>query len=498
MLDAEPFAPAGGPLGTSRRSARNASVRAAGEVIGKGASAAFFIVMARQLGPDDFGAFVFALSLSTVFILASGFGTEELVSREVARDPERVHSYLANVVAIKGLSSVVLLLAVFVTVNLTGQSPDARLATYIVAVGVAVENLGRTWNSVFTAYERLAMISISLVVQRTLTAAVGIALLLSGSGLITVSIVFSAGAVLGLLVTTQVLHRFVVVVRWRLDRSMWLPLVRAGVPIGLVTLVFTVLMRVDVVLLGVLTGGEDNNEVGFYGAAFRLVEATLFISWAFSSSVLPWLARRDDRAAIARGYELGAKVITAVLMPIGLGFVLLAPELVALLYGSGYDDAVLPLRLLGVMTLLYGISSLTATVLISRDRPLEFGRVLALVAVENVVLNVILIPRYGADAAAFNAALSALILAVSSLVLIARRFGTVNPLRAFAAPVVGGAAMSAVIVVLSLPLVPAVVVGGLAYLAGTIVFERIAFPADFKQIRDALPLPTGRRPGRAA
>lgn len=498
MDEAEPAAPAGRPLGSSRRIARNATVRAAGEVIGKGASAAFFIVMARQLGPDDFGDFVFALSLSTVFILASGFGTEELVSREVARDRERVHSYLANVVAIKALSSIVLLLAVFLTVNLIGQSPDARLATYIVGVGVVVENLGRTWHSVFTAYERLAMISISLVVQRTLTAAVGIGLLLSGSGLITVSIVFSAGAVLGLLVATQVLRRFVVAVRWRLDRSMWLPLVKAGVPIGLATLVFTVLMRVDAVLLGALAGGEGNDQVGFYGAAFRLVEATLFISWAFSASVLPWLSRRDDRGAIARGYELGVKVITAVLMPIGLGFVLLAPQLIALLYGGGYEDAVLPLRMLGVMTLLYGINSLTATVLISRDRPLEFARVLAFVVVENVALNVILIPRYGADAAAFNAALSALILAVSSLVMIARRFGTVNPLRAFAAPAVGGAAMSAVILVLSLPLVPAVVVGGLAYLGGSIVFERIAFPGDFEQIRGALSLTGGRRPGPAA
>lgn len=472
--------------GPGYRIARNATLRAGGEVLGKLASMAFFIAMARELGQDGFGDFIFALSLTTVLVMASGFGTEDLVSREVSRDHERVHSYLANAVTVKALLSIVPLLAAAVIVNLGDWPADARAAVYIVGVGVAVENLGRSWHSVFTAYERLEMISISLVVQRSLTAAVGIAVLLSGGGLVAVSMVFAVGSVVGLLTAIQVLRRYVVTPRWEIDRSRWLPLLKAGVPIGLASFLFMLLLRLDASLLGFLTGGEDNSEVGIYGAAFRAVEATLFIPWALSGAVLPWLARQKEDSNFVRGCELALKAISAVLTPIGLSFALFASPLIDLLYGPQYAEAVLPLRLLGVMTVMFGINNLSATMLISRDRPRDFMLIAAGVGAENVILNVILIPKYGADATAFNAALSGVLLATLSVGVIARRFGRVNLLLMFGGPTAGALAMTAVVLPAGLPFVPAAALGLCAYLGGLLAFERIAFPADFARLRSIL------------
>ncbi|HEY7453290.1 MAG TPA: flippase [Thermoleophilaceae bacterium] len=470
----------------ARRIARNAVVRAGGEAIGKLASIAFFIVMARELGQAGFGDFMFAFSLGTVLMLASGLGTEELIAREVARDHGRVHGYLGNIASAKAVISVLLLLLAALIVNLGDWPHEARIASYIIVAGVAIENLGRTWHAVFTAYERLDMISISLVIQRVLTAAVGIAVMEAGGGLIAVSVVFSLGAVTGFLIATQVLRHWVVAARWELDRSRWVPLLRAGVPIGIASVIFVVLMRIDATLLGLLTGGDDNSEVGVYAAAFRLVEGTLFISWAVAASVLPWLSRQTEAADVSRGYELGVKAITTVLMPIGLGFVLLATPLIHLLYGAEYDDAVTPLRLLGVMTVLYGANSMASTVLISRDRPQDFTRIAAWVTAFNVVLNLILIPSYGADGAAFVAALSALMLASLSMLVVGRKFGHIRLLRAFGAPLAGALAMTAVVLPTDLPLVAAAAVGGLAYVAGALAFERVAFPQDFSRLRGAL------------
>ena len=468
---------------SGRRIARNASLRAGGEVLGKLASIAFFVAIARELGEGGFGDFVFALSLTTVLVIACGFGTEDLVAREVSRDRERVHSYLANAVAVKALLSILPLLAAALIVNLGDWSADARAAVYIIGVGVAVENLGRTWHSVFTAYERLEMISISLVIQRVLTAAVGVGVLLSGGGLVAVSIVFTAGCFLGLLTATQVLRRYVVAPRWEIDRSRWVPLLRAGVPIGLAGLLFTILLRLDASLLGFLSGGEDNSEVGIYGAAFRLIEATLFIPWALSSAVLPWLSQQKHDADVVRGSELALKAITSLLTPVGLAFTLFAGPLIELLYGEQFAEAVLPLQLLGAMTVLFGINHLASTILISRYRPRDFTLIAAVVTVENVALNVILIPKYGADATAFNAALSGVLLAVLSVALVSRRFGRINLRRTFGGPTVGALAMMAVVLPMDLPFVPAAVLGVAAYLAGLLCFERLAFPADYERLR---------------
>jgi hypothetical protein len=111
-----------------RRIARNAVLRASGEVVGKLASMAFFIAIARELGEGGFGDFVFALSLTTVLVLVCGLGTEDLVAREVSRDHDRVHSYLANAATVKALLSILPLLAAFGVHGLRATRDDLDLA----------------------------------------------------------------------------------------------------------------------------------------------------------------------------------------------------------------------------------------------------------------------------------------------------------------------------------------------------------------------------------
>ncbi len=460
--------------------ARNATFRSGGEVLAKFASLLFFIAMARKLGESGFGDFMFALSLTTVFILASGFGTESLMAREIARERSRTDHYLSNITAIKVVTSILLLAVVAAIVNLAGYPTETRYAVYIIGVGVAIENIGRTWHSVLQAYERMEFISVALILQRFVTAGVGIAVLQAGGGLIAVSVVFSGGAVVGLVSVSLALRWFVVAPRTNIDRSKWLPLIKAGVPIGLAGLLFTVLLRLDVSLISFLEGG-DNKEVGVYAAAFRLIEATMFISWSLGAAMLPWLARHGTDA-VGRGYELGLKATFALLLPIGLIFVLLAAPLIDLLYGKEYDNAVLPLQLLGALTVLYGVNYFAATLLIARDRPGRWNRVLLIVLVQNIGFNLILIPKYGAAGAAFTATLSGILLAVLGIRQAWKTIGPIRLTQTFAGALVGGAAMTAAILLSDFPLVPAAILGFVAYLVGLLVIERLAFAEDLRML----------------
>jgi O-antigen/teichoic acid export membrane protein len=177
---------------------------------------------------------------------------------------------------------------------------------------------------------------------------------------------------------------------------------------------------------------------------------------------------------LARAYELGLKVLTAALLPLGVGCAVLAEPLIDLLYGDDYGAAVVPLRLLGVVLVLYGINQLTAVLVISRYRPGAFRGVLIAVLVQNIACNLVLIPLLEADGAALSAALSAVLLGILSLRVGADVTGGVNLARAFAGPTVAGAAMAAVLVPLSLPLAPAIVLGGAVYLAVLAIWERSA------------------------
>jgi O-antigen/teichoic acid export membrane protein len=471
-------------VSTERRIARNALVRTLGEVIAKGASLVFFITMARQLGPDGYGAFMFALGLTSALLVGAGFGTDELTSREVARDPGRAGRYLSNVSALKVTTAIPLVALAVLIAQLGDFSADARAAVAIVGFGVAVEAIARTWYMIFQAGERLGLVSLSIVVQRGLTAVVGIAVLQAGGGVVAASVVFAVGALCGLLVSELSVRRLVPR-RPRPQPRTWPPLLKTAFPIGVSFLLFVLLLRLDVTLLSFISGEQ---EVGQYAAAYRLVESTQFVAWALAAAMMPWLSRTASEG-LSRGYELGLKAMNGVLLPMSLVFVLFAEPLVELLYGAEFEPAVLPLQLLGLTSALYGMQSLASTTLIARDSPGTFGRLVGVVVVLNLTANLILIPKYGADGCAAVALGSGLVLGVASVVLAGRRVGRVRFWRSFAGPVAAAGTMTLTALVVSSPLVPAVALAVVVYALTLFAVERLLF-------RDDLGVFVGLLPGR--
>jgi O-antigen/teichoic acid export membrane protein len=469
-------------MSTERRIARNALVRTVGEIIAKVASLLFFITMARQLGPDGYGAFMFALGLTSALLIGAGFGTDELTTREVARDHSRAGRYLSDVSALKTVSAVILLALAILVSQLGDFSADARMAVVIVGIGVAVEAIARTWYMIFQANERLDLISLSIVVQRTLTAVAGIVVLRSGGGVVAAALVFSIGAVIGLIVSELNVRRLVRS-RPRPQPRRWPRLLKTAFPIGVSFLLFILLLRLDVTLLSFISGEE---EVGLYAAAYRLVESTQFVAWAISASMMPWLSRAAS-AGLARGYELGLKAMNAVLLPISLVFVLFAEGIVDLLYGAEFEPAVLPLQLLGLTSALYGMQSLASTTLIARDSPGTFGRLVGVVVVLNLGANLILIPKYGADGCAAVSLGSGFVLGVASLVLAGRRVGHVRFWRSFAGPLVAAAAMTLSALAVPSPLIPAAALALAVYGVVLYAFERLLFDDDLEVFVGLLP-----------
>jgi O-antigen/teichoic acid export membrane protein len=465
-------------MSAPRRIARNAAVRMAGEIVAKLASLAFFVVMARELGARGFGEFQFALALTGALIYLAGFGTDQLLAREVARDRGLAGRLLADAAAVKVLGGLLMLGA---AVLIAAASSEAVAAVAIVGAGALLEVLSKSWHSIYQGYERLDLVSATLIVQRVLTAAVGIPVLLAGGSLVAAATVYAGGAAVAVLVCELLLRRLGVR-RARLDASGWLPVMRAGVPIGVVSLLMIVLLRLDVTMLAFLT---DAATVGVYAVAFRLVEATQFMGGAMAMAMLPWLARAG--AELTRGFALGLKAVNALLLPIGLALTLFAEPVIDLLYGSEFERSVVPLQILGLMTLLYGINAYAAVSLVARYRPLAYGRLLVPVIALNVVLNLILIPAEGANGAAAAALASGTLLAALALWQARVVLGPADLVGAFGGSVLGGVAMAAVVLALDAPWVLELVLGSVVYGVGLGAFEWLARREDARVFLSALP-----------
>jgi O-antigen/teichoic acid export membrane protein len=466
-------------LRASQRIAVGTAARSLGEVVAKVASLVFYIALARELGQGGFGDFIFGMSLSAVLFIAAGLGLNELLARAVARDAGRVDELFWNIVGIRWLGLLVLPLIVAAIVAVKGYPAETGAAIVVISIGIGLDFQSNTLFALFQGLERNHHVATSLIVNRISTAAMVVAVLAAGGEILAAAAVFALGSFFGVATAYVLMRRYVVRPRFEIDLRGWPKLARAGLPLGFVGLLNQSILRLAVVMLGFLASSAA---VGDYGAAYRLIEAMMFVPWAFGGAILPWFSRHTGEGivSLARGYEMVTKTMVALLLPVALAFIIYAEPLIELLYGDQFDGAVTPLQLLGVMTVLVGLNSMATTISIGRDRPQDFTRPAAFVLVQNIAFSFVLIPAYGADGAALNLVISSALLFALTFRNLTRLVGAISPTRVVVAPLLSAAAMGGTAALLAgAPWVPAALAALVGYGAAFLLVERLLYPGDF-------------------
>jgi O-antigen/teichoic acid export membrane protein len=153
--------------------------------------------------------------------------------------------------------------------------------------------------------------------------------------------------------------------------------------------------RVDALLLKPLAGEVA---LGHYSTAYKFIDGLQIIPSTFVLALFPHLARQaaDDRAALARAFGLGLKVLIVLALPIAVGTTLLAYPIVGLLAGPAYlPDSAQALQVLIWFLPFSFVNGLTQYVLIALNRQRWITICFFGAAMANVALNLLAIPRYG-------------------------------------------------------------------------------------------------------
>jgi O-antigen/teichoic acid export membrane protein len=185
-------------------------------------------------------------------------------------------------------------------------------------------------------------------------------------------------------------------VRPRFRPRTWRANMAGSFSLGLMQIVGTVFLWIDSFLISLYLGPKD---VAFYGIAFTIIVLVNSFSSNFMGSLLPTLSRSSPED-IPIVLERAFYAMLVIGLPIAAAGVLLRHEIIELVAGSRYLDSTAPLAILLssiVFTFLNNVYGY-ACVAFSRVRVLVWVQVPAVAL--NVVLNLMLIPRYGIDAAA--------------------------------------------------------------------------------------------------
>ena len=183
---------------------------------------------------------------------------------------------------------------------------------------------------------------------------------------------------------------------------------RFTAPRGLASMFAVSVLWLDTLLIGAL---RSTQEAGIYAAATRYLAFGQFIGLAISQVAGPKLSQllaSGDRTAARRVYSTATSWLVALAWPLYLTMITLAPALLSV-FGARYQQADDVLVILGFGMLFAAAVGPVDMVLLMSGKS-SWNLVNTIIALSaNVILNLLLIPRYGMRGAAFAWTISILI-----------------------------------------------------------------------------------------
>ena len=348
------------------------------------------IFLPRYLGAAGVGKLYFATALWMVVGIVIALGTGTLLTKEIARAPQRTAELFSTVVILRLF---VFFLGFGITVGLLrllNYPADTIVVACIIGLANLVDQVATACQAALQGLERMSGFSLGNIVGKTIDTSVGILLLLSGWGIYTIA------ALLILSTTIRCCIQFFYLKRLHELRFVFRPalalrLVRAGLPYLLSGIFLVCYLQMNVMVISFLISEQA---VGWYSAADRLFNTLLFIPTVFMMAVFPVFSRMKmtDTTTL---YKLMAKSFDGLLLlgvPIGLGLTVVAGPIVALLFGPEFANSGPILAILGISLIFMYENVLLGQFLISVDKQNYWTVVMAVATVLLVLLDVLLIP----------------------------------------------------------------------------------------------------------
>jgi O-antigen/teichoic acid export membrane protein len=378
----------------------------------------FLLWASRQLGPDEFGRSMYALSVVSLVAVFLEGGIDVHLVRSVAGRPGEAARLLARTLPLKFFAFGATIGGTLLVGLVARPEPGLLPLLLAAAVVTALTQLTLHFRALFRAYETMAFEARSAMIEK------GVTMLLCGAALVLAPFAgpylaaMAIAAALTFFWTAARAFRTTGVVAWNLDpRGAWREVLRPALPYALMS-IFTILyFRSGTLALATLTGRDDI--VGWFNAGYRLVEAYMLFPAIIMTPLYPvfartFLAREGVTHRIGQGARFVLILTTLAAVPLALH----AETAALLLFGEAYRPAAPAIRILALAMFPIGMNYVFGTLVAAAGRQARANVVIVLATLLNVALNLLLVPRIGLAGAAVTTVITECVLAAGNYVLV--------------------------------------------------------------------------------
>lgn len=362
-----------------------------GEVVSRILGFVTTIILARRVGTVAFGDYIVASAAAGYALILAVPGGETLGVRVRRQHPDDREAFTAllHLRLIGGVCACILLFCCAYVLPVTNLQRDLLLLHALLLPGLLL-NVG----FLMQADERMTVPGLGRVLQGTLYMS-GVALLVwSSEDVVWVPMVLGAAMLAYALVSIGWMNRWyelrMVSVR-HLHGSRLRGLVRSAIPIVLSSLLIAVYYSMDAIMIGLMRSSE---EAGMYGAAYRIVLLMIGGGALLYQAFMPRLA--DPDVGVRReAHRKLIRIMSTIGILAGGALAVSSDWMLITLYGATCRPAAPALMILGGVVCLVFINVALASPMQLWGLERRHVMIVGTAAGVNLVLNLILIPRWG-------------------------------------------------------------------------------------------------------
>jgi stage V sporulation protein B len=371
------------------------------------------IWVARQLGVENYGIFTLVLWFTGIFSWAIGMGFTHSVTKFIAEhrgknDKTMLGPIVMFVLKIEIVLSVLTtLVMVFFTTPIADYffSPSESFFFFLAIIGIVPGIMTAIFSATIEGLQKFEYFTWANIIITPFSLAAKVIVILMGKGiggLLTVMIVFS---VLNTL--------FYAIVLWK--EGLWVFGKRGKLPAAMKARLhkynFSV---VAIILCDKIIWDKSENfflgrlcsaaEIGFYNLGFNIVQRfSSILPNTFWKVLFPAMSHNSgsgDHHKTQRLFFLATRYLSFLSFPIGIGGAILAYPLIHFLYGHQFIGAQHPLQIMFLASTITMTCNPGAAILYGYEKQSFIYKNGIVMAVVNIILDILLIKQFGALGAA--------------------------------------------------------------------------------------------------
>jgi len=415
-----------------------------GLVLSKIFTYAYRIIIARSLGPEVYGLFSLAVMILGWFIAFSSLGLSGGLLRYVAlyRGEKKTNkirfifrtSLIISLISTIISSIILFLLSEFISIKLF-HTPDLIIFLRIFSILIPVSVFSSIFLSIMHAYEKINWHSfISNILQSATRLIILVVLIILGFK--TNSIIFSYfSGILIVLIVSYMVCRYKISEIFKKDtlkkgirKNLTKELFSYSWPLLFFGLLAGILYWIDSFAIGYF---KSVLEVGFYNAAIPIALLLNIAPELFLKLFFPLINKEYSRKNFEVIKELSQQVgkwIFILNLPFLIIIMLFPGALINILFGQEYVIAENALRLLAIGAFFSSLTLLSSNLIAMVGKTKVMLADLVAILALNVILNIILVPKYGLNGAAFSTMICGIIFSLIFLFQV-RHYTSIIPMR---------------------------------------------------------------------